>query len=229
MEERQWIKAVQRGDKRYLSDIAEKYYDDIFRFCAYQTGSREDAYDLTQETFLRFIRYVESYQSRNLKGYLLTIAMNLCRNYHRAKNREETVHVRRHEDERGAAEQESTDLQGLAGHWRSAGGEGSAEYASGGFDGMAHGTPEAFAMERERARLLSEALGELPDIQREAILLHYFQNMKYREISRLTGANLSTVKSRIRQGTDKLAKLLRKERLHKEVASLLRFVVSWND
>lgn len=178
MEERQWIKAVQRGDKRYLSDIAEKYYDDIFRFCAYQTGSREDAYDLTQETFLRFIRYVESYRSKNLKGYLLTIAMNLCRNYHRMKNREEAACVGCHED--GGRSEELEE-------------------------------PEELALADERARLLSEALNELPDIQREAIILHYFQNMKYREIGRLTGANLSTVKSRIRQGTDKLGKLLRRE------------------
>lgn len=181
MEERQWIKAVQRGDKRYLSDIAEKYYDDIFRFCAYQTGSREDAYDLTQETFLRFIRYVESYRSKNLKGYLLTIAMNLCRNYHRTKGREEAICVRRHEDSERSAEPEEPE------------------------------EPEELALADERARLLSEALNELPDIQREAIILHYFQDMKYREIGRLTGANLSTVKSRIRQGTDKLGRLLRRE------------------
>ena len=209
MEERQWIKAIQRGDKRYLSDIAEKYYDDIFRFCAYQTGSREDAYDLAQETFLRFIRYVESYRSRNLKGYLLTIAMNLCRNYHRMKGREEAMCVRRHEDGEGPAE--PAGLQESAERWRSAGSEDSADCTSGGFGGGARGTPEELALADERARLLSEALKELPDIQREAIILHYFQDMKYREIGRLTGANLSTVKSRIRQGTDKLARLLRKE------------------
>ena len=34
-----------------------------------------------EDTFLRFIRYVEHYKYQNLKGYLLTIAMNLCRNY----------------------------------------------------------------------------------------------------------------------------------------------------
>lgn len=87
MDERQWVQAIQKGDKRYLQDIAEKYYDDIFRFCAFQTGSREDAYDMAQETFLRFIRYVEGYHDRNLKGYLLTIAMNVCRDYLRRKSR----------------------------------------------------------------------------------------------------------------------------------------------
>ena len=81
MEDRELIRQIQNGQKQYLNVIAEKYYNDIYYFCCYQTGSREDAYDLAQETFLRFIRYVDRYQYRNLKGYLLTIAMNLCRNY----------------------------------------------------------------------------------------------------------------------------------------------------
>ena len=85
MEDKELIRRIQNGQKEYLNEIAEKYYDDIYYFCCYQTGSREDAYDLTQETFLRFIRYVEKYRYRNLKGYLLTIAMNLCREYMRER------------------------------------------------------------------------------------------------------------------------------------------------
>ena len=81
LEDRELIRRIQNGQKEYLNEIAGKYYDDIYYFCAYQTGNREDAYDLAQETFFKFIRYVESYRYRNLKGYLLTIAMNLCRNY----------------------------------------------------------------------------------------------------------------------------------------------------
>lgn len=83
LEDQELIHRIQNGRKEYLNEIAVKYYDDIYYFCCYQTGSREDAYDLAQETFLRFIRYVESYRYRNLKGYLLTIAMNLCREYKR--------------------------------------------------------------------------------------------------------------------------------------------------
>lgn len=85
MEDREMIRRIQHGQKEYLNQIAEKYYNDIYYFCCYQTGSREDAYDLAQDTFLRFIRYVDNYKYQNLKGYLLTIAMNLCRNHIREK------------------------------------------------------------------------------------------------------------------------------------------------
>lgn len=88
MEDRELIRRIQNGEKEFLNDIAEKYYDDIYYFCCYQSGSREDSYDLAQETFLRFIRYVDHYRYRNLKGYLLTIAMNLCRTYFSGKEKE---------------------------------------------------------------------------------------------------------------------------------------------
>lgn len=88
MEDKELIRQIQNGQKEYLNEIAARYYDDIYYFCVYQTGNREDAYDLTQETFLRFIRYVDNYRCRNLKGYLLTIAMNLCRTYFHESGRE---------------------------------------------------------------------------------------------------------------------------------------------
>ena len=46
--DREMIREIQKGKKEYLNDIAEKYYDDIYRFCCYQTGSCQDAGDLTQ-------------------------------------------------------------------------------------------------------------------------------------------------------------------------------------
>ena len=56
-----------------------------------------------------------------------------------------------------------------------------------------------------------QALAQLPDMQREAILLHYLYDLKYREIGRLTDASVSTVKSRVRQGLEKLQQLLNRE------------------
>ena len=85
MKDKELIQKVHSGSKEALSTIVEAYYADIFRFCLYMVHSEEDAYDLTQETFLKFIRYGTSYQHKNLKGYLLTIARNLCFNYFREK------------------------------------------------------------------------------------------------------------------------------------------------
>ena len=65
--------------------------------------------------------------------------------------------------------------------------------------------------ELEQSRLLAEALLKIPDIQREAVLLHHFYGYKNREIARMTGASCAAVKSRVNQGLGKLQQLLDKE------------------
>ena len=81
MSDRKLLKKVRDGDKEALSDIIKQYYADIFRFCLYMIQNEEDSYDITQETFLKFMKYGTSYQRNNLKGYLLTIARNCCFDY----------------------------------------------------------------------------------------------------------------------------------------------------
>lgn len=81
MTDKELIRKVHNGSKEALNIIADRYYDEIYRFCLYLTGQETDSYDITQEVFLRFIKYVDSYEYRNLKGYLLIIARNLCRDY----------------------------------------------------------------------------------------------------------------------------------------------------
>lgn len=171
MEDKELIRRIQDGKKEYLNEIAEKYYNDIYYFCCYQIGSREEAYDLTQETFCRFIRYVERYRYRNLKGYLLTIAMNLCREYMREKGKiRQRTEAMDSQISNMTADRESTGIIERA----------------------------------ESSILFSEALMKLTDIQREALILHYFYGYKNREIARMTGAGYGAVKSRIRQGIEKL-------------------------
>ena len=85
MTDKELIRKVHNGNKEALNIIIDKYYDEIYRFCFYLTGYETDSYDITQEVFLKFIRYVDSYQYKNLKGYLLIIARNLCYDFFRHK------------------------------------------------------------------------------------------------------------------------------------------------
>ncbi|WP_456274712.1 RNA polymerase sigma factor [Bacillus sp. AK031] len=64
-----------------------------------------------------------------------------------------------------------------------------------------------FAQKETRERVKA-AIGELPEYQRDAIILKYYHEMKIHEIATVTNANESTVKSRLKQGLGKLAKLL---------------------
>ena len=82
MEDKELIYKIQHGNKELLEILIEKYYDDIYRFCYYKTGNSSLSYDLTQETFLKLIKYIGTYKHRGkFKSYLITIAMNVCNTY----------------------------------------------------------------------------------------------------------------------------------------------------
>ena len=85
MTDRELVRKLHTGDRSALDGIVEKYYDDIYKFCLYMTMDETDSYDIVQE------KYAESYTHGNLKGYLLIIARNLCRDYFREKEKEKTV------------------------------------------------------------------------------------------------------------------------------------------
>ena len=56
----------------------------------------------------------------------------------------------------------------------------------------------------ERAAILAAAMGTLPALYREALTLRFEEGMKLEEIAEVTGAPLSTVKSRVQRGLEAL-------------------------
>ena len=65
-------------------------------------------------------------------------------------------------------------------------------------------TPESLAAEEQSRRRLQQALDELPEDQREAVLLRLQQELSLDEIGTITGVGRETVKSRLRYALDKL-------------------------
>jgi RNA polymerase sigma factor (sigma-70 family) len=60
----------------------------------------------------------------------------------------------------------------------------------------------------EQARLLNDAMAELPDEQREVVLLRLKADMKFRDIAKLQETTINTVLSRYRYGLEKLRSTL---------------------
>ena len=81
------IQRIRQGDKALFGQLADRYYDDVFRYCYYQTGNEQAAWDCTQDTFFHLLRFLDSYTEQGkFKAWLLRIALNACRDYFR-KNR----------------------------------------------------------------------------------------------------------------------------------------------
>ena len=57
--------------------LYDRYAADVFRFALYLAGNRDDASDLTSETFVRLWAAPGEIRMNTVKGYLLTITRNL--------------------------------------------------------------------------------------------------------------------------------------------------------
>ena len=61
----------------------EEQYEKIYRYCFYRLRSREQAEDITQETFLRLFASDTYRDTNQVLQYLYTIARNLCTDEYR--------------------------------------------------------------------------------------------------------------------------------------------------
>jgi RNA polymerase sigma-70 factor, ECF subfamily len=68
--------------------------------------------------------------------------------------------------------------------------------------------PEHAAVSREQTQLLAGVMMELPEEQREIVVLHLQGRMPFRQIARLQGISVNTAMSRYRYGLDKLRSAL---------------------
>jgi RNA polymerase sigma-70 factor (ECF subfamily) len=81
------LERAQRGDAEAFGEIYDSYVPRIFRFAFLKIGSRENAEDLTSETFLRFWTYIrkEEIESDTAEPILYRIARNLIIDFYRKK------------------------------------------------------------------------------------------------------------------------------------------------
>lgn len=169
------------GDLTAFDEVYDRFGRMVYNLAFRLAGNREEAADLTQETFLRIFRHLGGFAGRSaLKTWIFRIALNHCRErlYRRSL---ETLSL----DEEG--ENEGTLL---------------ADPARG---------PEELALASDERRRVSEGLARLPHAYREAVILRDLEGLSYDEIAEVLGVRVGTVRSRIARGRDQLRLQLEKE------------------
>lgn len=77
--EKKWISDVKTGDARESAGkLIEKYYKEIYAFMYRQCGNKDDAMDLTQDTFTSFLTSIGTYDPEkcSVRTWLYRIASN---------------------------------------------------------------------------------------------------------------------------------------------------------
>jgi RNA polymerase sigma-70 factor (ECF subfamily) len=68
--------------------------------------------------------------------------------------------------------------------------------------------PEAIAIRAADAQLVRRAIGALPELLREAVVLREMEGLSYKEIGKIVGVPIGTVMSRLARGRMQLQALL---------------------
>jgi RNA polymerase sigma-70 factor (ECF subfamily) len=74
------VDGCRRGDQRAMAALVDRFRDRVFGLCLRMVRHRQDAEDVTQETFVRALRSLANWDTqRDFQPWLLAIAGNRCR------------------------------------------------------------------------------------------------------------------------------------------------------
>lgn len=181
----------QRGGDEAFDELFARYEAPTLGLLTCLVSDRGTAEALTQEAFLRIYREADSYQHpRRFSTWFFTIVRNLARNELRWRRRHPARSLE--EPHAGDSPEEPAGEQVL----------GDGLHAPG-------RSPLSTIVGRETIERLHEAISELPEQEREILVLHRFSSLKCREIADILGARLSTVRSRLHSALCRLRQRLR--------------------
>jgi len=179
------------GDRDALGELIGRYEKNLFALLLRMTGGDEHrADDLFQETFLHAMRAAKTFDSKlQFKPWITAIAVNLVR---------DEARKRKVRGEVGLDSPSERDGDG-----RYEGGSIPEPVASG-------DTPGERAERRDEERKVQRALGGLTELEREVVLLHFYNSMTLAETAKVLEAPLGTIKSRLHAALTRLSGLLEK-------------------
>ena len=191
----QLLRDARAGDAATLGRLLEQYRRYLALIASVQIGQRVrgkvDASDVVQETFLeahrnfgRFRGNSEGELVRWLRQILAANLADLLRRYLGTQGRD----VRLEREIEGALDRSSVLLdRGL----------------------MAMGpSPSQLASHREQAVLLADALSELPDDYREALVLRHLEGLTFPEVAQRMGRSLDSVEKLWMRGLARLRQVM---------------------
>ena len=174
------IRLAQDGNPQAFGALVKRTMQRAYFVALGLVGSHEDALDLSQEAFVRAYRAIKRFeQGREFFTWFYQILRNFCFNH--LRNRKKQVY--RFSD---IPENEIIQLQAEADL-----------------------QPDVIFEKQEQSRQLWRAIQDLPEQEKEVILLREFQNMSYQEIAIVLACPLGTVMSRLYYARKRLAQVLR--------------------
>jgi RNA polymerase sigma-70 factor (ECF subfamily) len=181
--------------------VVRDNYERIFNFIFYMAGEREEASELTQETFVRaYAAFADFRGEATVTTWLHRIARNVTLNRLRQRQLEQRILWQPPGGDQGEHENWE-EIQALAGG-------AAADYQA--------QDPLAPLESQETQKIVRDCLNELPPESREVILLRDMEGHSYKDMTEILGCTLEALKSRLFRARMALKEKLRPHLFPKE-------------
>lgn len=187
------VAAVRRQDPDAWRELLDRYQARLFNVCLRMVHSRDLAEDMAQESMVKIIQGLGSYDGRSkLSTWMIRVTMNVCLSKLRSEK------VRRH-----------LSLEGVAERANRSGGSGGVE-SLGFSQDREPATASRVQHAEEQARVLA-ALNLLEPDQKAILVLRDLRGLDYEQIAQALELALGTVKSRISRAREALYRILEEQ------------------
>ena len=184
-EERRIIGQVLSGDVNAFERLVEDQSRVVYNLCLRMVGNEQDALDLSQDAFVKAYTNLPAFRmDSKFSSWLYKLTTNLCLDFLRRQKRQKTVPLTYETDD---GEEEPLPIPD---------------------DRF---SPETEAERRELQNAVRAGLSQLPDGQRQILVLRELGQLSYEEIGRQLDLEPGTVKSRIFRARKKLCDILVKD------------------
>jgi len=183
------VRRTLRADRGAFDDLIRRYQRQAVAVSYRLLGNSHDALEVTQDAFLKAYSSLNTLQKPEaFGGWLMRIVSNLSLNYRRSRRTRSQLPL---DDLLGPTDAQQTDAQG-------------------GSEWMARsGDPIRRLESEELGRRLKDALNQLPEKQRLALVMFTIEQMPQKQVAEALQCSVEAVKWHVFQGRKKLKELLK--------------------
>lgn len=178
------VQRVQAGNVGAFDQLVQKYREHIFSVVYNMTSNREDASDLTQETFIKAFQAIARFKGKSsFFTWIYRIAINSTMTFLKKRSRRRYISYENINEEVSTTE----IFESLTAKTRT----------------------EKGALIQELQEKLNDSLQKLSPKHRTVVVLHEIEGLGHAEIAEITKTSVGTVRSRLHYAKQQLQSYLK--------------------
>ena len=172
------VERFQNGEIGAFDEIVDRCQKHVYNLAYRFTHNYEDAYDISQEVFIKVFRSLNKLNNTSaFDAWLRRVTVNACMDYLRQRPNEQIT------DDFSYLDREyTTDINTRL--------------------------PDGTVENNELQRVITRAVSQLPKRQKKVFMLRHYEGLPLKEIAKTLNCSMGTVKAHLFRATRRLRKLL---------------------